>query len=265
MDPRTVRRTGGALAAMLTLGLMLPAAALAGTDRSFEWSGTLERGRTIEIKSVNGSISAEPASGNRIEVSAVKTWRRSDPDEVTIEVIEHDGGITICTLYPGRGNRCGVGGEVSMKLKDNDVTVDYEVKVPRGLRFEGRTVNGDVDARDLAGPTLAKTVNGSIDLSTSDAAEAETVNGSIHVSMGAARWSDGLRFRTVNGRIDILLPADTGAQVHCSTVNGDISTDLPLEVRGKFGPRSVRGTIGGGGGDLDLETVNGGIRLRTRS
>lgn len=261
----TWRDAGRGLAAAMVFGAILTGAAAAGTDRSFEWSGTVARGQTLEIRTVNGHISAEPASGDRIEVTAVKKWRRSDPDAVTIEVIEHEGGVTFCTLYPGRGNHCGVGGDVSMKLKDNDVSVDYEVRVPRGVRFEGRTVNGGIDAIDLAGPVLATSVNGSIEVSTSGPAEAQTVNGSISASMGSARWERALKFRTVNGRIDLLLPADTGAEVSASTVNGDIDTDLPLRVRGTFGPRSIRGTIGAGGGDLDLETVNGGIRLRTRS
>ena len=38
-------------------------------------------------------------------------------------------------------------------------------------------------------------------------------------------------------------------------------TDFPLTIKGKFGKKSVAGTIGGGGGELNLETVNGGIKL----
>src|SRR6266513_1792532 len=44
--------------------------------------------------------------------------------------------------------------------------------------------------------------------------------------------------------------------------SGDIVTDFPLMVRGRLGPRSLRGTIGSGGRRLALETVNGSIRLR---
>jgi len=45
-------------------------------------------------------------------------------------------------------------------------------------------------------------------------------------------------------------------------VNGDIESDYPLTVTGKFGPRRLRGTIGAGGRSLSLSTVNGEIRLR---
>jgi len=45
-------------------------------------------------------------------------------------------------------------------------------------------------------------------------------------------------------------------------VNGDLVTDFPLLVTGKFGPRHLHGTIGKGGRQLSLSTVNGSIRLR---
>lgn len=262
----------GSMAGAITLalglaltGLALAPEARAGTDDSFEWSGRLSAGQTIEIKTVNGEIRAEAWNGDRVEVRATKHWRRSDPDEVTIEVVEHEGGVTICTLYPGRGNRCGVGDEGSMQVRRNDVSVDYVVRVPRGVDFAGRAVNGGVEADGLTGDVLAVSVNGSIDVSAAGAVEATTVNGSIRAAMGAAHWDDEIRFRTVNGRIDLTLPEDAGAEVSASTVNGDISTDLPLRVVGRFGPKKVRGTIGDGGGRLSLETVNGGIRLRTSS
>jgi DUF4097 and DUF4098 domain-containing protein YvlB len=46
-----------------------------------------------------------------------------------------------------------------------------------------------------------------------------------------------------------------------STVNGGIESEFPLTVQGKFGPRSITGTIGKGGRRLELNTVNGGITL----
>ena len=262
----------GSMAGAITLALGLAIAGLsvapearAGSDDSFEWSGRLSAGQTIEIKTVNGEIRAEAWSGDRVEVRATKRWRRSDPDRVSIEVIEHGDGVTICTVYPGRGNRCGAGDDGSMSVRNNDVSVDYVVRVPRGVDFAGRAVNGGVEADGLAGDVLAVSVNGSIDVSASGAVEATTVNGSIRAAMGAAHWDGEIRFRTVNGRIDLTLPENAGAEVSASTVNGDISTELPLRVTGRFGPKKVRGTIGDGGGRLSLETVNGGISLRTSS
>jgi len=45
-------------------------------------------------------------------------------------------------------------------------------------------------------------------------------------------------------------------------VNGDISTDFPITVTGKFGKRKLNGTVGSGGRLLEMNTVNGGIELK---
>jgi DUF4097 and DUF4098 domain-containing protein YvlB len=68
----------------------------------------------------------------------------------------------------------------------------------------------------------------------------------------------------VNGSITVTFAGDVNADVTASTVNGGINTDFPLEVRGRFGPRRVSGTIGTGGRELALSTVNGAIHLRRR-
>lgn len=236
------------------------------TGEDFEWSGRIAAGKSIEIKGVNGGIVAEPTTGSEVQVLAKKTARKSDPDEVTIEVIEHEGGVTLCAVYPtprgNRPNQCGPGEGGRMSTKNNDVTVQFTVKVPAGVRFIGRTVNGEITAKGLRADVEAYTVNGSIDVSTRGMARAGTVNGSIEVVMGTS-MSEALEFETVNGGITLTVPAGAGAELNASTVNGDISTDFPLTVRGKFNRRKVTGTIGRGGPQLHMNTVNGDIRLRS--
>jgi hypothetical protein len=238
------------------------------TGEDFSWSGRVAPGKTIEIKGVNGGIAAEPATGGEVEVVARKSGRRSDPDDVTIEVIEHAGGVTLCAVYPtprgDRPNQCAPGEGGRMNTKNNDVQVRFTVKVPAGVAFVGRTVNGAIEARGLKADVEAYTVNGSVQLSTRGTARATTVNGSIDAEMGTAA-ADALEFETVNGGITLTVPAGSGAEVSASTVNGDISTDFPLTVRGKFSHRRISGTIGRGGPPLHLTTVNGDIRLRSAS
>ena len=71
-----------------------------------------------------------------------------------------------------------------------------------------------------------------------------------------------MAFSSVNGRVTVTLPANASADVRASTVNGDIETDFPLTVTGRFGPRNMRGTIGSGGPLLTLSSVNGGVALK---
>jgi DUF4097 and DUF4098 domain-containing protein YvlB len=108
-------------------------------------------------------------------------------------------------------------------------------------------------------------VNGGIEVETTGRAQGQTVNGGVKVALGRADWSGEWEFLTVNGGIEVTLPANANLRVEAETVNGDISTDFPLTVQGRFGPRSVHGTIGSGGRDLELSTVNGSIRLRKAS
>jgi DUF4097 and DUF4098 domain-containing protein YvlB len=90
------------------------------------------------------------------------------------------------------------------------------------------------------------------------------VNGSIRGILGASGWSQGLAFHTVNGSITLDLPPDLSADVRATTVNGEISTDFPMTITGRVSHRHVAGTIGSGGRQLDLQTVNGSVRLRRR-
>jgi len=248
---------------LLTAGLALPARH-AAAQAEFHWKGTIAAGKAIEIKGVNGDVRAVAGSG-AVEVTAVKHARRSDPDEVKIAVVEHADGVTICAVYPSDGRRentCEPGDGGHMSTHDNDVQVDFTVRVPAGVRFRGKTVNGAVEAANLASDVDASTVNGGIRISTAGYAEAHTVNGSIVAALGRATWSDAIEFSTVNGGITLDLPAGLSTEVRASTVNGDIETDFPLTVTGRLGPRSLRGTIGSGGRQLALSTVNGSIRLR---
>jgi hypothetical protein len=254
--------------AFLVAGLALALGVAAGSSRAaddFTWSGRVAEGQAIEIKGVNGGIRAEAGSGPEVQVTATKTARRSDPESVEVEVVEHAGGVTICAVYPpsdGRTNECAPGKGGRMNTRDNDVKVEFTVRVPAGVRFVGRSVNGGITAAGLKGGVEVHTVNGGVEVETAGFAEADTVNGSISVQVGRADWTGDARFSTVNGGISVTLPADVNADVNAKTVNGSIDTDFPITVQGKIGRRSLHGKIGSGGRALELETVNGSIELR---
>jgi hypothetical protein len=254
---------------MVGVGCLLDAPILVAQQDEFHWRGRLAAGETITIRGVHGDIRALPASGGEVEVSAVKHARRDDPEEVEIEVVPHDGGVTICAVYPAprrrAPNECLPGGEGRNNTSDNDVQVDFTVRVPRGVHFAGKTVQGDVTVDSLAGNVEAQSVNGDVEVSTTGYAEASSVNGTIRATLGRADWTGTLEFSSVNGGITVVLPADVSAAVEASTVNGSIDSDFPLTVRGRFSARRFSGTIGSGGRHLRLETVNGSIRLRRGS
>ncbi|HET9150401.1 MAG TPA: DUF4097 family beta strand repeat-containing protein [Gemmatimonadales bacterium] len=253
---------------MIALSTLALVAALQGGQQSqdFRWTGTLAAGKTLSIRNINGSIDATPASGNQIEVTARKTAKRSDPASVEIKVEQTDDGVTICTIYP---NQRGDGCDRHQRNSDdddnrNDVSVAFTVRVPAAVLLSAHSVNGDVKASGLRSDVEIGTVNGDVSVATDGFAEASTVNGSVDVTMGRADWKGTASYRSVNGSVSVTMPASASADVRAGTVNGSIDTEFPLAVQGRFGPRSVRGTIGSGGRELDLQTVNGSIAIRKR-
>jgi hypothetical protein len=258
-------------AVVILVGGVLTPSPLAGAggqaSSPYQWRGTVIQGGAIEIKGVNGAVKAIAATGAEVEVSAVLRGQRSNPADVRIDVVQHGGGVTICAVYPSpdsRPNECQPGDGGRMNTRDNDVTVAFTVRVPPGVRFVGRTVNGDIGADALTGPVSLKTVNGEATFSTTAYGEASTVNGSIRGTMGSSQWTEALRFHTVNGSVTLDLPADMSTEVRAKTVNGSISTDFPISVTGRVDPRNLTGTIGGGGRSLEVQTVNGSVTLRKR-
>ena len=153
----------------------------------------------------------------------------------------------------------------SHSRENNHARVDFIVKVPRNLQFAGYNVNGSVNAQNMGRPAKVATVNGSVDVSGASWVSAKSVNGAVHVSMGSSDWDGALKISSVNGSITLNMPADLNAEVHFSSVNGNLSTDFPLTVQGGYGygpgHKNMSGTIGSGGRELDVSTVNGSLTI----
>ena len=250
-----------------------PVAAQAQQQRNqWNWHGRIAAGKTLEIRGISGSITAEPGSGSEVVVTADKRAHRGDPDEVKIEVHEDDDGVTICAVYPGRTGRCGEHEHQHDDEDDDDdgghgrhtdVEVIFHAQLPAGVKFVGGNVNGDVEANGLTGAVRASTVNGGVRVETSSGdAAGSTVNGSV-TAVVRGQGQGPLRFRTVNGSVTVSLPKQLDADLEAATVNGSIETDYPITVTGRLSPRRLSGRIGQGGRSLRLETVNGSIHIRS--
>src|SRR5471030_798583 len=170
-------RTNWMTPALVGATLLAASHVIAQTD--FQWRGRLAPGQTIELKGINGDIRATASSSGEVEVTAARTARRSNPADVRIEVVPHAGGVTICAVYPavpGRApNSCEPVREGRSNTKDNDTVVHFDVRVPYGVGFVGRTVNGEINAESLQGDAEDYSVNGSVRLTTTGLAVASTV------------------------------------------------------------------------------------------
>jgi hypothetical protein len=262
------------LAVALSL-VVLAAPAAAQRQQStdeFNWQGRVPAGEWIQIRNINGQITVDRATGDQVEVVATKRWRRGDPSIVRIETARYgpnEQSALVCAIW-GASTTCDERGYHSPRRSNNDndngdVSVDFIVKLPAGVRAELTSVNGTIRVVGATAEIIAETVNGGIDASTSmGPIKAETVNGDITVRMDALRGSEDLSFETVNGDVTAIVPPNFQGDVELETVNGSLHSDFPITVQGRFDPRHMRATIGSGGRRLSLATVNGDVHLGKR-
>jgi DUF4097 and DUF4098 domain-containing protein YvlB len=139
--------------------------------------------------------------------------------------------------------------------------------VPAGVSLDAiETVNGDVRIRAVSGTVKAGTVNGGLEVENLSAdVSLETVNGTITADFDTLGADQRVDAEAVNGRIELLLPADASARVNAETVNGSIDADdFGLEPEKGFVGRDLSGEIGGGDARISLDTVNGSIKIRKK-
>jgi DUF4097 and DUF4098 domain-containing protein YvlB len=253
------------VALILFLGSLALAQNSSSSANPFHWKGTLAAGKTLAVKNINGDITAEGTPGDQVEITATKSGEGAD--QVRIELVQGSDGIGVCAIYPDSDSTCTADADwhsSSHGDHHNRARVNFTVHLPQNVHLAARNVNGGVEAKNLGEIADATSVNGSVDVTTSRWAHLSSVNGSVTGHFGSADWDGTLNTSTVNGNITLALPADTSSEVEFQSVNGHLNTDLPLTIQsssGQWGPKHMRGTIGGGGRQLKLNTVNGSVNL----
>ena len=229
----------------------------------------LEAEGSFSLKNVNGYITISTWKQEKVEIRATKTTKH-DPKklkEVKIEIESAPNSIRVNTVYP--------------KLRNIRVSVNYEVKVPRGVNLRKiKSVNGDVTLSGPFGSVKASTTNGRVELEgASGEIDLSTTNGSIEASglsgvleagstngsifLGLDTLEDEVKAKTVNGSITLRFKSGRiDADLEARTVNGKIRFDFPVTFKTILkSKRSLEGQIGQGGVGISLKTVNGSIRI----
>ncbi|HXT18898.1 MAG TPA: hypothetical protein VN706_24950 [Gemmatimonadaceae bacterium] len=262
-----MKRSLAALTLIATIGL--PAA---GQTRQsgdgFNWTGRVPAGRWIHVKNLNGPITVGASTSDNVEVVATKHWRRGDPSVVHFFNEKNGDDVTICAVW-GDATRCNddhnnnSGGR---RNRNNDVSVEFRVLVPRGVKVEMETVNGDVTVDGATSEVRAESVNGEVSVGTSGGrVNAESVNGSVRAQLGKLDSDGDMKFETVNGNVIVEFTGEFGGDVDLETVNGSLNTNFEMTVSGRLDPKHIRAHIGRAGGPhIKLETVNGNVELRKR-
>lgn len=244
------------------------------SENAFTWNGRIPAGRWIRVQNLNGGITVGTASGDNVEITATKRWRRGDPEVVRFETSKfgpNDENILICALW-GERTTCDEGGYRSSRnnrergTRNNDVSVEFRVLLPRGVKVGVATVNGNVTVEGATSDVEAGTVNGEVDITGGvGRVSGSNVNGNVRARLNRVENDGQLEFKTVNGSVRVDVPGDFGADIELQTVNGSLNTNFEMTVSGRLDPHRLRAHVGRPGGpQIRIETVNGSVELRRR-
>ena len=133
------------LSVLLTPLTLFGAATSADT---FHWSGHVTAGQRIEVRGINGSIHAQPASGESVDVIAYKSGREIDPAAIGVKVVESDGGAMIFAIPQNAPGSAEYTDDESDLTGDADVRFHRQCAVGRALRgAHGQWIGGSEGAR----------------------------------------------------------------------------------------------------------------------
>ena len=283
---------------LLVTALTMPAIAGAQErDRDFRFSERVPSGAWLRVHSTHGDIRVTAASGNEVEVIGRKSG--DDAADLRITTLRNGDDVTICAYF--EGSQCDAEGVRSSRKwsHDGEGSVDFEVRLPRGVKIRalsgngevmisGATAqvhaasgngavsvassggpvsassgNGDIEVSEAGGEVTARSGNGDIRVATrSGPVSASTGNGSIDARMASVTGTADMAFRTGNGDVVVSLPANFEGEIDARLPNGRLESDFPLRVEGRLDPRRLRATIGGGGARITIVSGSGGAEIR---
>jgi DUF4097 and DUF4098 domain-containing protein YvlB len=224
---------------------------------------------------VNGSITVKGADVKEIIVEA-RARNEGERGEGRAQGMKHIPMTATGLNIEAENN------QVRISTDSVQRTVDLVITVPVHTSLSLHTVNeGNISVTGVDGEFDVNDVNGEVDLKNiSGSAVAHALNGHVVVSFNRIDPQKPMAFSSLNGNIDVTFPADLKANVNLRTDNGEVYSDFDVKLianapqqtvednRGKGGKyrvkvdKSVRGTINGGGPEMQFKNFNGDIYIR---
>ena len=169
--------------------------------------------------------------------------------------------------------------------------LNIEIKVPKQTTLDLKTMNGSISVEGVSGEMTIDAMNGHINVQdASGPVVAHSMNGRIVASVAQISAAKASSFSSMNGSIEVTLPADLKARLKMKTDRGEIYTDFDVKVESATGSttfaqddgrknglpglprvprlphmdRTLYGTINGGGPEMQFITYNGRIVIRKK-
>ena len=259
------------------------AALLAGQDNpdkvTVSFSDPSKPG-TLRVDVINGGITVRGYDGKEVVVESTPRGNhrnnRRAPRDVPPGMHRIDsssGGLDIVEANNVVTVKGGIFG-----------SVDTVIQVPVQTALNLKTLNGGkIAVENISGEIDAENLNGSIEISNaSGAVVAHSQNGKITVALNRVTPGKSMSFVTMNGTVDVTLPADAKANLRMKTENGEIWSDFDIKLDstsrapvvedqrkngGRYHVRldkTIFGSINGGGPELIMQTFNGGILIHKK-
>ena len=245
--------------------------ALAGMDYQeiVDKTFPLAPGGSVSLENVNGDVIIEVWERAEVRVYAVKKASSQDLlDRLKVEIDATSKSVEIDTKYPkNRRNRDhGEGDHHDHGYQGGSTEVEYTLTIPRTATVDGvDLVNGNLLINGVEGGVDAETVNGNIEVrEAAGSFGLESVNGNIELYASRLGLDDEIDMDAVNGELDLYISGSTAAEIRAESLNGRLKNDFDIAVRkGKYVGSDFKGSVGGGGARIDLETVNGSISVHS--
>jgi len=227
----------------------------------------LSAGGTVSLENVNGDVTIEVWENSEVWVRAVKS--ASSPElleRLKVDIDASSSAVRIDTEYPSTRRSKDEAHEHAKREPGSFSKVEYTLTIPRtAVVDEMELVNGNLMIIGVEGGVEAETVNGNIIVrGGAGDASLSTVNGGIELYADRLSYGESIDLETVNGTLDLYLAASAGAEISAESVNGTLRNDFGIEVhKGKYVGSDLKGSVGGGGARVSLETVNGSITVHS--
>ena len=246
---------------------------------------------TLRANLLNGSIQVSGHKGKDVIVS-YKPRHGGDNKGINREDKESQGLRRIQNSSTGLEIR-EENNTVSVKTDAFNRTVDLQIQVPYDFSVKLKTLNeGVLVVEDVSGELELDNLNGDITLrDVSGSASASTLNGNIVASFIKVTPNMPMAFSSLNGKIDVTLPANAKFNTKLKADNGEVFTDFDMamdkggknlageDMKGALAPNNFRGSdnrpgnriyldkwlsgkINGGGPEMMFKNFNGNIYIR---
>lgn len=255
----------------------------------------------LELSLVKGDIKIEAYDGKEVLITARAGKNRHDDDCSSCDDHDYDhdynhknkdkdkdkdkgrdrsipAGMKRIATSPVEISASQHNNRVDISTNSWKTPINIAIKLPSNFDLHVSTVNGILEISGINGNHEISGVNGGITvLDITGSVVSNTVNGDIVVEFNDVNPEVPMSFVTLNGDVDVTLPADIKGTAKMKSDRGEIFTDFDLDIS-KSKPEVnvddgdyrvsvnswVFGSINGGGPEYTFKNMQGNVIIRKK-